>query len=156
MDFSSPTAAPPVAPVAIGDGFRRELSYSTAQIAAFALLAGDANPVHHDPARAGAARHGRIIASGEQTAAQLMGLAASHLAGIDAGGPREVLCLNFNFAFKAPVFADTPVELAWTITAVEWRASLAGWIIQVEGGAHSGGKLCVVARGTLLVKAPAA
>jgi acyl dehydratase len=153
MDISSPL---PTAPVAIGDSFSRSVCYSTEQIAAFARLAGDANPVHHDAARAGAARHRRIIASGEQTAAQLMGLAASQLAGAQAGGQREVLCLNFNFAFKAPVFADMPIELAWTITAVEWRESLAGWITQIEGGARAGELPCVVARGTLLVKASTA
>jgi acyl dehydratase len=150
MDLSSPS---PPAPTTIGETCQRSVSYSVEQIAAFAALSGDANPVHHDPARAGAARHGRIIASGEQTAAHLMGLAASHFAGAGrAEAPREVLCLNFNFAFKAPVFADTAVELGWTVTAVEWREGLAGWITQIEGAARCGEALCVVARGTLLVK----
>jgi acyl dehydratase len=152
MDFSSPTAT---VPIAIGETFHRSVRYSIEQIAAFARLAGDANPLHHDSVRAGAARHGRIIASGEQTSAQLMGLAASSLARLDSDAPSEVLCLNFNFAFKAPVFAETPIELQWTVTAVEWRESLGGWITQIEGAASCDGVACVVARGTLLVKAPA-
>ena len=45
-------------------------------------------------------------------------------------GPREVLCLNFNFAFKAPVFADDPVALSWTVSAVEWQPRLEGWLAQ--------------------------
>ncbi|MFX8051614.1 MaoC family dehydratase, partial [Acinetobacter baumannii] len=85
-------------------------------------LTGDTNPLHHDVQAAQRARHGEIIASGQQTTALMIGLAASHFSRADDGHARELLCLNFNFAFKAPVFAEQELVLHWRVASVEWNA----------------------------------
>jgi acyl dehydratase len=138
--------------VEVGDSCTRRLNFSRAQIADFARLTGDDNPLHHDLEAARRARHRDIIASGQQTSAQLMGLAATHFSRTDAAGARDLLCLNFNFAFKAPVFADVDVDLSWAAANVEWQTGLAGWVVQIEGQARAAESLCVIGRGTLLVR----
>ncbi len=147
-----PTSAPPL-PVAVAETCERGIVFSRAAIAEFARLTGDANPLHFDPEAAARAHHGRIIASGQQTTSNLIGLAATHFARRCERFARELLCLNFNFAFKAPVFADDPVHLSWTVSSVTWHPKLEGWLAQVDGKAVSHARPCVVGRGTLLVKA---
>jgi acyl dehydratase len=146
-----PTRAPQ--PVRVDETCERIVSFSRASIAEFAKQTGDANPLHFDPEAAARAHHGRIIASGQQTTSNLIGLAATHFARRCEQFTRELLCLNFNFAFKAPVFADDPVQLSWTVSSVQWHPKLEGWLAQADGKAVSHARLCVVARGTLLVKA---
>lgn len=139
--------------VAVGEVCARKLRFSRDDIAAFARLTGNTNPVHHDTQAAARARHGEIIASGEQITALMVGTASAHFSQADAVGPRELLCLNFNFAFKAPVFAEQEIELAWKVASVEPHARLGGLLVLLDGRAgveHS--RPAVVARGTLLVK----
>lgn len=135
-----------------GTRCERRVKFSREQIAQFASLTGDINPVHTQEAAARRARHGRIIASGQQTAAQMIGLAASHCAQAQSGQVHEVLCLNFNFSFKAPVFADSDLDLQWTVGACEPSERLGGSIWHLDGTAVSDGRVCVVGRGTVLVK----
>jgi acyl dehydratase len=141
------------APVLVDEACARRVTFSRREIAEFAHLTGDANPLHLDPHAAARSHHGRLIASGQQTTSHLIGLAATHFARRCERFSRELLCLNFNFSLKAPVFADDAVELSWVVRAVEWQPRLQGWLAQVDGSAHSHERLCVVARGTLLVKA---
>ena len=140
----------------VGSHCHRTVRFSRAQISEFARLTGDANPVHADEDAARRSHHGRIIASGQQTAAQMIGLAATHCARGDDGSTRDVLCLNFNFAFKSPVFADEDLDLRWTVSAVEWTEHLGGAICHLDGTASADGRTCLVGRGTLLVKQPGA
>ncbi|CAM3686721.1 MaoC family dehydratase [Roseateles saccharophilus] len=142
-----------LAPVRIGEVCERVVRFTREDIAAFARLSGDSNPLHQDLQAARRARRGDLIASGQQTTAQLMGLAASHFSrGVD-GQARELLCLNFNFAFKAPVLAERELLLHWRVTSVEWNAALEGWLAHVDGSAaERHGQACVIGRGTLLVK----
>ncbi len=136
-----------------GDACSRSVRFSRDDIAAFARLSGDSNPLHHDQQAAQRARHGEIIASGEHTTAVLIGLAASHFSQPDAQGPREVLCLNFNFAFKAPVFAEQAITLGWKVASVEPHERLGGLLVHLDGKAavpHA--PPAVVGRGTLLIK----
>ena len=63
-----------------------------------------------------------------------------------------MLCLNFNFAFKAPIHAETDIDMRWFVSAVDFNARLDGWVGQLNGSAFCGGTDCVVARGTVLVK----
>jgi acyl dehydratase len=152
------TAATVVLPlVKQGDACSRNVRFSREDIAAFARLSGDSNPLHHDQQAAQRARHGEIIASGEQTTAMLIGLASSHFSQPDAHGPREVLCLNFNFAFKMPVFAEQAIELSWKVASVEPNPRLGGLLVHLDGkAALAHAKPSVVGRGTLLIKsAPA-
>lgn len=140
--------------IRVGETCERSIRFSREDIATFARLTGDSNPLHHDMQAAQRARHGEIIASGQQTTAMMIGLAASHFSRSDDGEQRELLCLNFNFAFKAPVFAEQELLLSWRVASVEWNATLGGWLAHVDGRAtvpHA--HPSVIGRGTLLVKA---
>ena len=68
-----------------------------------------------------------------------------------------LLCLNFNFSFKTPVFANQPLDLSWRVASVEWHERLGGLLVQIDGRVavrHAAlAAPAVVARGTLLVKA---
>ena len=142
-----------VPPLAVGEHCERTVRFSRESIAAFAELTGDSNPLHRDALAAQRARHGEIIASGQQTTAMMIGLAASHFSrpGVDFG--REVLCLNFNFSFKSPVFAEQSLQLSWQVASIEWHEGLGGWLSLVDGRAAVGHAApAVIGRGTLLIK----
>ena len=139
--------------VRVGESCERIVRFTREDIATFARVTGDTNPLHHDVQAAQRARHGEIIASGQQTTAQMIGLVASHFSRNDDGQERELLCLNFNFSFKAPVFAEQELVLNWHVSSVEWNATLGGWLFHADGRAtvrHA--HPCVIGRGTLLVK----
>jgi acyl dehydratase len=138
--------------IRVGEEFRVNLRYTREQIAQFARLSGDTNPLHHDRQAAERASFGEIIASGQQTASQMMGLVASYLSRADDGIAREMLCLNFNFAFKLPVFAEQDIAVVWRVAEVERSSRRGGFIGHVEGKASVAGRICVVGRGTVLVK----
>ena len=138
--------------IRVGDEFRTRLRYTREQIIEFARLTGDTNPLHHDRQAAERANFGEIIASGQQTASQMMGVVASHFSQRDDGVPREMLCLNFNFSFKAPVFAEQNIHLAWQVSKVEASPRHGGFIGHLDGHARVAGRACVVGRGTVLVK----
>jgi len=147
------TAAITLALVQAGDTCSRSLRLSRDEIAAFARISGNTNPLHHDLQAAQRARHGEIIASGEHTTALLIGLASSHFSLPDAAGARELLCLNFNFAFKVPVFAEQTIELSWCVASIEPHLGLGGLLVHLDGkAAVRRATPAVVGRGTLLVK----
>ena len=135
-----------------GEEIHSRLRYSVEQIVEFARLTGDANPLHHDQLSAQRAHFGEIIASGQQTASHMMGLVASHFSRRDDGVPREMLCLDFDFAFKAPVFAEQGITLVWRVEQLEVSTRLGGYIGRLDGKASVAGRVCVVARGTILVR----
>ena len=139
--------------VHVGEKAVKTLRLSRDDIQAFARISGDDNPLHHVVQDAQRARFGEIIASGQHTAAMLMGLLASHFSRRDDGVLREMLCLNVNFAFKGPVFADQDLRLSWKVASVEWNSKLIGVVAQLDGAmAVPHTKSAVVARGTILVK----
>ena len=142
--------------IRIGEEFRSQVRYTREQIIQFARLTGDTNPLHHDRQAAERASFGEIIASGQQTASQMMGVVASHFSQRDDGVPREMLCLNFNFAFKAPLFAEQDIHLSWRVTRIEASPRHGGFIGHLDGQASVAGRACVVGRGTILVKRAAA
>jgi len=145
-----PTIETPL--VRIGEEAHAQIRFTREQITQFALLTGDLNPLHHDRQAAERASFGEIIASGQQTASQLMGLAASHFSRRDDGVPREMLALNYNFAFKAPVFANQLLQLQWRVAEIEPNPRRGGFIAQLNGSASVAGKACVIGRGTVLVR----
>ena len=135
-----------------GEEVALRLRFSRDDIVAFARLSGDANPLHHDLLAAQRAHFGEIIASGQHTASRMMGLVATHFSRRDDGVPREMLCLNFNFSFKAPVFAEQDIAIAWRVAEVEASTRRGGFIGHLDGAARVGGRSCVVGRGTVLVR----
>ena len=142
--------------IRVGEEFRSLVRYTREQLMQFARLTGDTNPLHHDREAAERASFGEIIASGQQTASHMMGVVASHFSLRDDGVPREMLCLNFNFAFKAPVFAEQDIHLSWRVTKIEASPRHGGYIGHLDGKASVAGRACVVGRGTILVKRAAA
>ena len=138
--------------VVVGEEITRTVRYSTDDIAAFARMSFDDNPLHLDAEAAQHGRFGRIIASGQHTSAILMGMIASYFSRRTDGVARQMLCLNMNFAFKAPVFADQDVSLLWRVSTVEWNNSLKGMLAHLDGYARTAeGLPAVIARGTILV-----
>ena len=135
-----------------GETFQCQVRYTRGQIIQFAQLTGDSNPLHHDRQAAERASFGEIIASGQQTASQMMGLVATHFSRPDDGVPREMLCLNFNFTFKAPVFAEQDLLIEWRVSDIERSTSRGGFIGHVDGRASVAGRACVIGRGTVLVR----
>lgn len=135
-----------IAAAVVGERFSREHRFDAAQVRAFATAAGDDNPLHHDDATAAASRYGRLIVSGTQTTALLLGLTASHFS------PRgAVVGVGFSVAFKRPVYADDRVTIEWIVTAIRPKASGKGSLIEMEGSLRDGaGELCVAATGTVL------
>ncbi|PPE69064.1 MaoC family dehydratase [Caldimonas thermodepolymerans] len=139
--------------VRVGETFGKTVRFTPEDIAAFAAACHDSNPLHSDAAEAGESRFGDVIASGPHTASMLMGLAASHFSRRDDGIKRQMVCLNFNFAYKAPVYADEDVVLQWTVSSVEWNRKLDGYVVMVDGSANTQRSgVAVVSRGTLLVR----
>lgn len=140
--------------IRVGEEFHTQLRYTREQIIQFARLTGDSNPLHHDRQSAERASFGEIIASGQQTASQMMGVVATHFSRRDDGVLREMLCLNFNFAFKAPIFAEQEILIHWRVATLERAERHAGWIGHLDGTASIAGRPCVVSRGTVLVTRP--
>ena len=93
-----------------------------------------------------------VIASGQHTSALMSGLAATYFSRSDDGIVRAMLCLNFNFAYREPIFAENEVAMEWVVTDTEWSISLDGVIAQLEGKATVANALAVIARGTVLVR----
>jgi acyl dehydratase len=150
--MTTPNATTDTPLIRVGEEARIDVRYSREQIIQFARLTGDANPLHHDRQAAERASFGEIIASGQQTASQMMGLVATHFSRRDDGVNREMLCLNFNFAFKGPVFAEQDIVICWRVSEVEPNTKRGGFIGHVDGDARVGGRPCVVGRGVVLVK----
>jgi acyl dehydratase len=142
--------------IAVGEKVTRRMRYSRDDIARFSHMTLDENPLHLDSMVAQRARFGEIVASGQQTSAILMGMLATHYSRSDDGVARQMICLNMNFAFKAPVFAEQEIVLQWQVSSVTPNAKLKGLVGLLDGHASVvPGKPSVVARGTILVSSPA-
>lgn len=141
--------------IAAGEIVAQTVTVTRDAIIAFSRASLDTNPLHVDDEAALRAGFPTIIASGQHTAALLMGLLATHFSRSDDGVAREMLCLNMNFSFKEPVFAERDLSLHWRVTHVEWKTRLGGMLAQLDGSASQrGSSIAVVARGTILVKSP--
>jgi len=141
--------------VRVDERFSHTVRYTEQEMAAFATLTLDRNPLHHDPDLARKAGFDGAIASGQHTTAIMMGLLATHFSRNDDGVAREMLCLNVNFAFKQPVLADQDLKLEWVVRIAEWHAKLGGMLTHLDGSATLQGANVapsVVARATILVK----
>lgn len=152
VQTAATTMANTDAPIHGGEAFGRIVRYSVQQIIDFARMSYDANPLHRDEEAARKAAYSGIIASGQQTAALLMGMVASYFSRDDDGVAREVVCLNFNFAFKAPIYAGDDVTMRWSVVSSDYNIRLGGWIGQLSGAAACNDIECVIARATVLVK----
>jgi acyl dehydratase len=143
------------APARIGETFTKRVRLDTEAISAFAASVDDWNPLHHDAAVARAAGYPGLIASGTQVGSLLMAMTATHFSQPDeAGRARSGLGVGFDIRFRAPVYAEEDIDMRWTVTALEPKPRLAGWIAQLEGEARSARGLLLSATGTLLLRRP--
>lgn len=143
-------------PAQVGETFGRRVRIGADEISAFATSVHDHNPLHHDVAVARAAGYPGLIASGTQLGSYLMALTATHFAQPTAQGrPRSGLGMGFDIRFRAVVLADEDVDLHWTVTGLERKDRLDGWITLLEGEARSARGVLLGATGTLLLRLPA-
>ena len=140
-------------PARVGETFSRHIRLSEEEIPAFANSVQDHNPLHHDVAVARAAGYPGLIASGTHLGSILMAMTATHFAQPLADGtPRNGLGLGFDIRFRAVVLADEDIALRWTVTGVERKARLGGWVAQLEGEARSARGVLLGATGALLLR----
>jgi len=129
------------------DRFSSEVALTPGIVAEYARAAGDSNPVHFDAAFAANTRYRRIIASGTQTTALLLGLTAAHFSK-DA----SMVGLEYCVKFRRPVFADETIRMEWLIIKVSANARLSGYIVDLRGRVRGqDGQTAVGAKGRVLV-----
>ncbi len=115
--------------VQVGERLVGRTSLAPAEIAEFARLSGNPNPLHHDEAYAWETRFGGIIVSGPQIILLMLGLIPTHF-----GQSHKVgLGLKFSFHFVQAVRAGEMMEMEWQVIATEPKASLGGEIVILEG-----------------------
>jgi|SRR5687767_10306080 acyl dehydratase len=114
--------------VKVGETFSKRHVFTAEDISDFARRAGDLNPLHHDAEKAAKSRFGGLIASGPQTSALLMALAAAHLS-----KEHDTVGLDFSFRFRRAVPAGLDALLSWEITSVEPNPKLGGDLVVFHG-----------------------
>ena len=130
-----------------GERFTSEVSLSPSTVAAYALMAGDTNPVHRDPDFARSTRFGRPIASGTHTTALLLGLTASHFSKEGA-----MVGLEFWVRFRRAVYADERIRLEGLVIRVKRNDRLGGDVVELRGRIKGqDGVTAVGAKGRVLV-----
>src|ERR1700728_1669321 len=130
-----------------GERFHADVTLTPAAVGAYALAAGDDNPIHHDQQFAASTRYGRVIASGTHTTALLLGLTASHFSKIGA-----MVGLEFWVRFRRPIYADETVHLEWLVVKVTPNEKLRGEIVDLRGRVKGqDGQTAMGAKGRVLV-----
>lgn len=129
------------------DRFSSRVTLTPESVARYATAAGDDNPVHHDPAFAATTRYRRLIASGTQTSALLLGLTASHFSKQGA-----MVGLEFWVRFRRPIYADETVFVEWLVVRVTPNAKLRGEVVELRGRIRGqNGETAVGAKGRVLI-----
>jgi 3-hydroxybutyryl-CoA dehydratase len=129
------------------DRFSRDLRLTPDRVAEYAQAAGDSNPVHFDAAFAANTRYRRLIASGTQTTALLLGLTAAHFS-----QGTSMVGLEYWVRFRRPVYADETIRLEWLVIKVIPNSRLGGHIVDLRGRIRGeDGQTAVGAKGRVLV-----
>lgn len=119
-------------PFAIGESFTKTFVFDSEGITAFAAMAGDMNPLHHDKTVAEASRFKSLIASGTQTSGVMLGALATYVS-----TRTSAVGLEFSVRLKKAVRAGEATTLEWTVTSIEEKPSLGGTIVVFEGVLYS-------------------
>src|SRR6478735_7439093 len=103
--------------------------------------------IQFDAAFASQTRYRRLIASGTQTTALLLGLTAAHFSkGVSMVG------LEYWVKFPRAVFADETIRMKWLVIRVTPNACLGGHIVELRGRLQGqDGKTAIGAKGRVLV-----
>ncbi len=133
--------------VRVGERITEEARFSKEEIAEFAKLAGDFNPLHHDEEFAKATRFGGIIACGPQTASRFLGMTATHFSRRGAS-----LGLEFSLRFLGPVRPEEKLEMVWDVVEVTDKPKLEWAIVKLEGRVtNPAGEAVLTGTGSVLV-----
>src|SRR5215472_3024869 len=119
--------------ITIGERIVGQATVTTAEIAAFARMCGDHNPLHHDEAYARGTRFGGIIACGPHLISLITGLLVTYFTQNSA-----MLGLEFTFHFLKAVMAEETIEMEWEVVGKESKASLGGEIVSLKGKTTNG------------------
>lgn len=127
--------------------FSKSLSVSHEQAALFAEMAGDSNPIHHDPHHAKQLGFEDLTLSGAQSTSLLMGLIADYFSRI---GP--MVGLEFEIFFKKPALSKKLLELEWLIVRNTPKPRINAQLIELRGRLKMKGRETAVgAKGKVLV-----
>lgn len=143
------TATPdfPNIQIRVGERITGEVALSLEEIAQFARLSGDLNPLHHDEQYAAQTRFGGVIVSGPQLTSLMMGLTATYFSQETA-----MLGLEFTFHFRKAVKVGEAVTMAWDIVSAAPKASLQGVLVDLDGRAiNAHGQIVLIGKGKVLV-----
>lgn len=112
----------------VGRVVARRYTFSAENIKAYAEMAGDTNPLHHDAAMAAESRFGALIASAAHSTGVLISVAA------DKFSPNgEAVGLGFSLTLRRAVKAGTETDLIWEITGKEFSDKLNGTVVELAG-----------------------
>jgi acyl dehydratase len=140
-------------PAEPGETFMLRWRIAVDDVPRFAASVHDFNPLHHDVAAARAAGYPGLIACGPHLGGIFMGMTATHFAKpLPGGGARSGLGMGFEIRFRAPVYPDEDIDLRWTVTNVERKDRLRGWVTTLDGEARSQRALLLSGTGTLLLR----
>ena len=132
--------------IPVGAHIVEQVTLSAEEIARFATLCGDMNPLHHDEDYARQTRFGGVIACGPQLSSLMMGMTATHFSREGA-----MLGLEFSFRFRKAVKAGETIFMDWVIVSAVYKASLQGELIELEGTAlNQAGELVLTGQGKIL------
>ena len=140
--------------LSVGESAEFSRTISAADIAAFAELSGDHDPVHVDPDFAGRTAFGRIIAHG----ALVMGLLSTTASmisrrSVERGSPGTPVSAGYDrIRFTRPVFAGETLRARYVVEAVDDARGRTRAAVEVVNGA---GETCLVGTHMLAwVRAP--
>lgn len=147
--MSTPSPEFPDLRIRVGERVTSQMILSREEVATFARLSGDLNPLHHDEVYAQQTRFGGVIVCGPQLVSLMMGLTATYFSRETA-----MLGLEFTFHFRKAVKADEMVTLEWEVVHIEPKASLQGVIASLDGKAtNNQGQTVLTGKGKVLVTA---
>ncbi len=135
-------------PFEVGRVVSRSYVFTHENIAAFADMAGDPNPLHHDAEFAKRSRFGTLIASAAHSTGVLVSVTADKFA---KNG--EAVGLGFNFILRRGVPVGSGTDLEWTITNRYHSEKLNGIVVEVSGQIRDQvtGQVYVLGEGRMLL-----
>ena len=135
--------------IRIGERIASQFILWPEDIATFARLSGDLNPLHHDETYAQKTRFGGVIASGPQLTSLMMGLIATYFSRDTA-----MLGLEFTFHFRKAVRAGETIHMEWEIASAESKVALHGVLVNLDGKVtNKQGQIVLTGKGKVLVTA---
>ncbi|MGB0522585.1 MAG: MaoC family dehydratase [Flammeovirgaceae bacterium] len=103
----------------LGDRFETNITYTQAEVQAFAQLTGDTNPIHLDESYAANTAFKRPIIHGMLTASVF-----SKILGMDFPGEGTIY-LKQSLVFKRPMFVNTPYQVICEVMEINERRGAA-------------------------------